>query len=133
MSSVRPFHHTQFKKNRFLTEYGIKNLVGVKKMADKNDNIPEGFEEKTGGDFWKPEKEGDELKGIVVDSFDGSYGKQFVVEDEDKNKHVTPSHAVLQNRMVGVEKGSQVVIRYDGEEAGKKGQNPTKLYRVFVK
>ena len=93
------------------------------------------WEKQEGMGMWLPDKEDDELIGVVEDVLDeGAYGRQFSIKKEDGDTILTPSHKVLQSRMGKVKKGDQVKIVYKGEEPpAVKGNNPTKLYEVFVK
>ena len=84
-------------------------------------------------EIWMPEKEGDELVGVVEEIKLGDYGKQYLVKQDDDAEIWTPSHKVLQNRAVEVTVGDDVKIVYDGTEpAKKKGNNPTTMYKVFI-
>lgn len=84
--------------------------------------------------FWKPDVEGAELVGKIVDKRQGDYGFSYTIENDRKEKIVTPSHKVLQNRMAGFQIGDDVKIVFNGTEAPKvKGQNRTMLYSVFKK
>lgn len=87
-----------------------------------------------GAGLWLPEKEGDELKGEVTEIVTGTYGQQFVIKKSDGEEIKTPSHKVLQNRMVKIKTGDHIKIVYLKEEPPTlKGNNPTKLYDVFKK
>lgn len=84
--------------------------------------------------FWLPEKEGDKISGKIVDIIDGEFGKTYSIEQENKEIINTPSHKVLQNRLVGAEIGDVIGVVYMGEELPKvKGQNPLKMYDIFIK
>ncbi len=90
------------------------------------------YDEIEGVEFWQPEKEGDEIVGKIKEFFDGTYGKQAVIEQADGKELTTPSHKVLQTRLVKLNVGDEIKIQYRGEEpATKKGNNPTKMYKVF--
>ena len=83
--------------------------------------------------FWLPEKKGDEIVGKVIDVLEGNFGKQYLIKTDDGSMITTPSHAVLQAKMISVKEGTKVKIIFDGEvPATKKGNNPTKIYIVFV-
>ena len=97
---------------------------------EKND----GFKEITGVNIWLPDAVGDMLQGVVVGIDTGDYGTQLIVETEKDVFIKTPSHIVLQTRLTNINKGDQIRILYEGEDAPKiKGHNPTKLYRVYKK
>jgi len=96
--------------------------------------MDEWTERETQGDLWLPVNEKDELVGKVVEEIDGTYGSQWVIEQEDGTKVRTPSHKVLQNRMAGIAVNTEIKIVYTGEEPPTvKGQNPTKMYKVYEK
>ena len=83
--------------------------------------------------MWLPEKEGDELGGTITDVADGTYGRQYEVKKDNGDVVRTPSHKVLQNRMSKAEIGNRVKVVFKGEEPPSvKGQNPTKIYEVFL-
>lgn len=84
-------------------------------------------------EFWKPEKKGDVLEGVLDSSYTGQFGKTFLVATKNGKKIGTPSHAVLQNVLERVLPGDRVRITYLGEVAAKKpGQSATKTYEVEV-
>jgi hypothetical protein len=93
------------------------------------------WEQQEGAGMWLPETEGEELMGKVEDITEGLYGNQFLIRPLGQEDSImTPSHKVLQNRMVKVQKGDTVKIVYKGQEPPSvKGQNPTRLYEVFIK
>jgi len=95
----------------------------------------DGWTKQEGVGMWLPEKENDELIGKVEDILEGTYGNQYLIRKQGTDETIkTPSHKVLQGRMTKVQKGDTIKIIYRGEEAPSvKGQNPTKIYEVFVK
>jgi len=85
------------------------------------------------GGFWNPEKIGDEVVGVVAEINKGLYGNQYRIVKDDKSEILTPSHKALQAKMAVVKENDRVKIVFIGEDLPKvKGQNPTKLYDVFV-
>ena len=91
------------------------------------------YVEQTGTGIWLPEV-GEELEGKIVDKSEGDYGSQWTVQKEDGTLLKTPSHKVLQNRLVSVGVGDSVKLVYEKDEApGVKGFSPTKIYKVFIK
>jgi len=83
--------------------------------------------------FWSPEEVGDKLEGEVMEIKEGDYGTQYLI-DTGKAQMLTPSHKVLQNRMKKASVGTQCMIEFTGTEPPKvKGQNPTKMYKVYFK
>jgi len=90
------------------------------------------WEKQEGGSYWIPEKAGEELVGEVIEIKEGEYGKVYLLKKDDGKKITTPSHKVLQSRMVGTEKGDVLKIVFVGEEPPKlKGHSPTKMYEVY--
>ena len=89
--------------------------------------------EKIETEMWLPTEAGQELEGTVESiNAEGLYGNQYHVKKTDGKTTVTPSHKVLQNRMVSVKVGDKIKVVYNGEEPPKiKGQNPTKMYDVY--
>lgn len=85
--------------------------------------------------FWKPEKEGDILEGEIASiNTEGKYGTQYGIKTSDGKIVNTPSHRVLQNRLASLKVGNKVRIVFECEELPQvKGQNPTKIYRVYTK
>jgi len=88
----------------------------------------------TSGKIWLPKTKGEEVIGIVSAIVDGQYGKQYDILTEKGEDIRTPSHKVLQNRMVTVKKGDTIKIVFTGTDLPKvKGNNPTSLYDVYIK
>jgi len=105
-----------------------------KEIREGYKEIREGYKEVEGVQFWNPETENEELAGQVMNKLEGDFGFQWEIVKSDGSKIRTPSHKVLQNRMLDVKVGQRVLIHYEGKEAPKKkGNNPTSMYRVFVK
>ena len=91
------------------------------------------YVEQTGTEIWLPEV-GGEVEGKVIDKAEGDYGMQYTIQKEDGTAIKTPSHKVLQNRLVAVSIGDSVKMVYDRDEAPSvKGFSPTKIYKVFIK
>lgn len=84
-------------------------------------------------EMWLPKNINDKLEGKIIEiNTEGMYGNQYHIEQDDGSVIVTPSHKVLQNRIINCSKGDKVKIVFEGEEAPKvKGQNPTKMYKVY--
>lgn len=101
---------------------------GVINMAEKE------WEKQEGANIWLPTEEDDKIEGEVVEIVEGTYGNQYVIKEEDGDQVRTPSHKVLQTRMIKAKVGDVVRIVYKGEEPPSvKGQNPTRMYEVFIK
>lgn len=82
-------------------------------------------------EMWMPEKEGDQLEGVVIQKEDGLYGLQLRLETSPGVTQITPSHKVLQARLDSINIGDRIRITYKGEEPPSiKGNNPTKIYKV---
>ena len=88
------------------------------------------------GNFWKPEAIGEEQIGVIdsIGEDDEKYGKKYTIKQDDTGDLVVlPSHKVLQNRLVNAKVGDKVKVTYTGEELPKiKGNNPTKMYEVYL-
>lgn len=98
-------------------------------------------EEQVGGQWskqdasnrWMPEQEDETLIGTVMSiDEDGKYGRVYEIKKSGTEDLIlTPSHKVLQNRMVNILAGDKVRITFKGEEPPTlKGNNPTKMYEV---
>ena len=88
----------------------------------------------TGSNFWNPEREGEELKGLVVEKTTGIYGDRWSIQTNKDTTIMTPSHKVLQARLQEVKIGDTIRIVYKGTMPPKiRGQNPTTLYEVYIK
>lgn len=83
--------------------------------------------------FWKPETVGDTVEGEVVKiGNDDEFGLQVSIKIDDVET-MLPSHKVLQNRLCKFKVGDYIKVQFTGEELPKvKGQNPMKLYDVWV-
>jgi hypothetical protein len=98
----------------------------VKKMAEQ-------FEERTGGVFWKPQNEGDQIEGTLLKVRAGQYDDVYDIDTKDGMQTV-PSSAVLKNRISAADEGKYIVIKFDGLQQSKiKGRNPTRLFKVFFR
>lgn len=103
--------------------------LGVENMTD----APEGYEAIAQTQYWNPDKEGDELRGQVIDVIDGKFGKQYAIKKEGSEEVVvTSSHKGLQTRMMSIMQGDLVTIRYTGTVPTNQG-NDAKTYEVFRK
>lgn len=88
------------------------------------------FEEKE-SEFWNPNK-GDELQGTVVAVKEGSYGKLFlVIEDDEGNTFITTQcgslHKLIESSDLDV--GDYVKVVYNGR---KNDEYRTHDYGLFV-
>ena len=105
-------------------------------MVEEEKQNPFGDGEEIKADFnvWKPTNEGDKIRGtVLMISEDAQYGKQYKLALDDGSEMWTPSHKYLQNRLKDIVEGDKIGIVYDGEELPSvKGNNPTKIYRVYM-
>jgi hypothetical protein len=86
----------------------------------------------TTGNFWAPEKVGEEIVGVLTSRSEGMYGPSYTVKT-DKDEFRLPSHKVLQNRLEKVPLNSKVKITFTGTEPPKvRGQNALVMYKVDV-
>lgn len=103
-------------------------------MVEKDNIIIDWTEEKGDSGMWMPSQKGEELQGTVVETKQGLYGIQLVIENEQGTKVTTPSHKALQCRLINFKPGDNIKIQYTGTELPKvKGQQPTRLYTVLRK
>lgn len=82
----------------------------VKKVRAKSDGI-EGSND--AGFYWKPEEEGTQIEGKVVEIYEGEYGDQVVLEVErgtDKVEVDLPAHADLRKKMSDVFEGDYLYV-----------------------
>jgi len=79
--------------------------------------------------FWAPEKVGEEIVGEIVEITQGQYGTRYLIEKDNGDKIMLPSHKVLQSRLQGCVVGDVIKAKYTGELAPKvRGDKPTKMY-----
>jgi len=90
-------------------------------------------EELSPSDLWLPEKEGEQIEGVVKEiDTEGQFGLRVLMEipEEGKEKWM-PSHKALQSRLSKAKVGDRLIITFTGEEPPSvKGHSPTKLYKV---
>jgi hypothetical protein len=85
--------------------------------------------------IFKFEKKGDEIEGQLLSIETGSnYGNAvYKIESNDGGVFIVFGTSVLQSQMAEAKIGKQVRIIYQGEKKNeKKGQNPIKLFDVYV-
>jgi len=90
--------------------------------------IWEDVEEKNVESWWKPEKVGDSIQGVIVDKFDIA-GQQKIAVDTAEGIFGLPSHQILMKRLSSVDIGTLVRIVLSGIEKNKQGQDYF-VYRV---
>lgn len=107
----------------------------VEKIKEEEIKADDGWTKQEGSGMWLPKEPGDELIGNIESIMDGIYGKQYnILREGETEPVVTPGHKVLQNRMAKAKVGDFVKIVFVREETPSvKGNNPTKLYVVFIK
>lgn len=111
------------KAQKVKNTFEKKNKELIKKMT---------YVKQEGGSYWNAEKKGDILEGKVTAKNEGEYGLQYTIETNE-GEFVTPSHKVLQSRMVKANIGDKVKIIFVEEELPTtKGYKPTKIYEVFI-
>lgn len=94
-----------------------------------------GWEERTSGDFWKPEHEGDSLEGRLVAVRQGNYkGNVYDIEMADGKVKTAPASVFLQNRIKPTDVGKEIRLVFNGLVASKvRGQNPARDIKVFFR
>lgn len=91
------------------------------------------WEKQEGGNIWIPKKEGEEITGKVIAISEGQFGKQASIQLSNGEVVLTPSHKVLQARMVKVKVGDEVKIVAGKKDLPKvKGYKETQLYDVYI-
>jgi hypothetical protein len=81
------------------------------------------YREVTGGqvdEFWKPSNIGDTAEGVLITSFDSTFGKCYVLEVNGRSIGL-PSHTTLVNKLMKVRVGDQLLITYKGKKPNKDG------------
>lgn len=91
------------------------------------------FEEVNPG-IWKPEKEGDEITGILIskESEVGSNKSMLYTIEQDGKPIAVWGSAILDSRMIAVKVGELVKIVFKGLGEAKAGHNAPKIYQVLV-
>jgi hypothetical protein len=80
--------------------------------------------------FWKPEKEGESVKGRVIEINKNEYGNSLTIFTEDKKEIVTPSHRQLLSLIRNVKLNDIVKIVFVKKEVNV-DKNDTYVYEVF--
>jgi hypothetical protein len=98
----------------------------------ENNNL-DGWEEVADSNYWNPEKEGEEVEGIIISINKDDFGLKVIIESNGK-AIVLPSHKVLQNRLQNCKVGDMIKVIFEKKELPKvKGHNPTNIYKVLTK
>ncbi|MEM2587929.1 MAG: hypothetical protein QXV23_06480 [Candidatus Bathyarchaeia archaeon] len=87
---------------------------------------------------WKPEKEGEELYGVVEDVFPNPWDSTVmtcIVRTPDGRRYMLPRNKVLVSALTEdmPNVGDMVYVRYEGEGKKKGGFKAPKLFAVYVK
>ena len=87
---------------------------------------------------WKPQKEGDKLKGIVVEIIPNPWEpseRSYIIRTPNAEEYMTPRNKVLTSLLnrLNPEVGDLIYIRYDGLGKARPGRNPPKIFTVYVK
>lgn len=91
------------------------------------------FEEVETG-LWKPEEAEDEIQGVLlkVQENVGSNKSYFYTLEVDKKPIGVWGSAILDPKMLAVDIGDLIKIRYDGLGEAKGGHSAPKLFTVFI-
>jgi hypothetical protein len=83
--------------------------------------------------IWQPTNPEDELVGEVISITESRFGGyQYCIKQDDESMIITPSHKVLQNRIIDAKVGTRVKIVFIGyEKPTTKGYSPMAMYDVF--
>lgn len=86
------------------------------------------------GNWWKPEKAGDMVQGVIIDRYTSSFGESVLLEQPDNTMIGLPSHSVLLRRLANIPVGTMVRITFTGTErsAESRTYNTYKLERAKV-
>ena len=90
----------------------------------------EGFEE-IKSEAWKPEQEGDQIRGILIQKQpkEVELGARYTIENKE-GVHLVWGSAILDDRMERVNIGNELIIRYEGKKKLEGGRS-CNLYKVF--
>lgn len=90
------------------------------------------WKEQVGVEIWEPTP-GEQVEGTIQEAQEGPYGAYYIILRADGSKIRTPSHKVLQSRLVNAKVGDKVRIVAGEKEPPKiKGHQHTQLYRVWL-
>jgi hypothetical protein len=82
-------------------------------------------------DLWLPTQEGTSVTGKVTEVFEGQYGPQHILEDEQGEIIRLPSHKMLQAKLEKARVGAIVRVTFLCEVPSKKG-HPMRTYEVAI-
>ena len=89
------------------------------------------------GNFWKPEKEGDSVQGLLVkveEKVGPNESMLYHLEQKGGEPVQVWGSTVLNSRMAPVKEGQEVRITYKGlGEKGGRGKNKPKIFKVEYK
>ena len=101
-------------------------------MAKPKEEEEEEIEDTGFPEIWKPEKEGEEIKGIVVVREEGQYGLHLVIKEAKTEERMqTPAHMLLQRKLMPILTGDIIRIVYAGQVTFPTGKKPANDYKVF--
>jgi len=83
---------------------------------------------------WKPEKEDDEIIGILLDKQEdvGANNSKLYTLEVDKKPMAVWGSTVLDPKMVPAKIGETVKIVYAGKGEAQPGKNAPKLFKVYI-
>jgi hypothetical protein len=89
-------------------------------------------EEKEKDNIWEPEAIGESIQGIYIEKEEdvGQYKSNMYCIKTEKGEKKIWGATVLDDLMVKVPLGSEVLITYQGKQPSKTGRNPWKDYKV---
>jgi len=87
------------------------------------------------GNFWKPEKEGDHIFGLLVRTAETRAGQVFIIKTDEGAEKMLPSHASLNNQFErnGIGLGDTVLIKFVGWSTKKYFGKIIRLYQIAAK
>lgn len=95
---------------------------GEKNMEENKDLFNFSDEDKREQRFFKFEKEGDTVIGILERIDDGAYGKQLIITTPEKKQISIGSYASLSDKIKEDDIGKPIKIVFNGEKKSEKGK-----------
>lgn len=91
--------------------------------------------EKMSSDVVRLDKKDDHIEGVLISVDDGDYNnKKYTIKVKEGKNCIVFGTTVLDDLMKNIAVGKEVKIVNIGEkDTGKKGQNPLRLFDVFVR
>ncbi|NMB91243.1 MAG: hypothetical protein A4E26_00061 [Methanobacterium sp. PtaU1.Bin097] len=62
------------------------------------------------GNYWKPNQEGQEIEGKIIEFISGDYGEQMTIKTPDGNMIDLPAHSDLQDKQRFLKEGDYIYV-----------------------